>query len=262
MKLNCKIVEDLLPLYVDNVCSEQSKQAVEEHLKECENCRKLINSTQAVSAPLIEPERPVSDKAVKKGFKKIRRRWCISLLLVMILIPVCVLGWNQYRDTGVCFSNLYEYYTGRKFMHQLQNGNYEKAYEYLDIDGLKKDWLETWFEEDELEHIREDGLAKFCEYAEKVEDAGGIEKSEYIGISISSSETDEMPVYQLVFKIWFSGKEQMFYIYVSDDGVENFSGEGSFLTDPLAQLSIWSEYLWQDYRGCYYDPELKEYVYS
>lgn len=101
MKLNCKIVEDLLPLYVDNVCSEQSKQAVEEHLKECENCRKLINSTQAVPAPLIEPERPVSDKAVKKGFKKIRRRWCISLLLVMILIPICVLGWNQYRDTGV-----------------------------------------------------------------------------------------------------------------------------------------------------------------
>jgi len=46
---------------------------------------------------------------------------------------------------------------------------------------------------------------------------------------------------------------------VSDDGVEHFSGGGSFVDDPLAQFSIWSEYLWQDYEGCYFDPELGEY---
>ena len=30
MKVTCEIIEDLLPLYVDNVCSKQSRQAVEE----------------------------------------------------------------------------------------------------------------------------------------------------------------------------------------------------------------------------------------
>lgn len=44
MKLDCEIVKDLLPLYSDNVCSEQSRAAVEEHLKECEPCREELKA--------------------------------------------------------------------------------------------------------------------------------------------------------------------------------------------------------------------------
>ena len=36
MKLSCEIVQDLLPLFADEVCSEQSRQAVTDHLRECE----------------------------------------------------------------------------------------------------------------------------------------------------------------------------------------------------------------------------------
>lgn len=35
----CKIVQDLLPLYADNLCSPETKEFVEEHLKECEDCQ-------------------------------------------------------------------------------------------------------------------------------------------------------------------------------------------------------------------------------
>ena len=65
----------------------------------------------------------------------------------------------------------------------------------------------------------------------------------------------------MIFKIKYAGEETLFDIMVSNDGVEYFSGSGSFVTDPLAQFAIWSEYLWQDYEGCYFDPNLKEYVY-
>lgn len=44
MKLNCEIIRDLLPLYSDKVCSEESKTAVEEHLKECEPCREELKA--------------------------------------------------------------------------------------------------------------------------------------------------------------------------------------------------------------------------
>ena len=40
--MNCEIVRDLLPLYADGLCSEESRRAVEEHLKSCEACRKLL----------------------------------------------------------------------------------------------------------------------------------------------------------------------------------------------------------------------------
>ena len=33
--ITCDIIEDLLPLYHDNVCSNDSKIIVEEHLKNC-----------------------------------------------------------------------------------------------------------------------------------------------------------------------------------------------------------------------------------
>ena len=39
MKQNCKIIKDLLPLYIDDACSSESKKSVEEHLQECIDCK-------------------------------------------------------------------------------------------------------------------------------------------------------------------------------------------------------------------------------
>lgn len=38
-RIPCNVNKDLLPLYVDNVCSEESKSMVEEHLAGCEECQ-------------------------------------------------------------------------------------------------------------------------------------------------------------------------------------------------------------------------------
>lgn len=38
-KLPCDVVRDLLPLYHDEVCSEASRQMIEEHLSSCKDCR-------------------------------------------------------------------------------------------------------------------------------------------------------------------------------------------------------------------------------
>lgn len=40
--LSCEVIQDLLPLYQDNICSEASRQLVEEHLKGCSNCSTLL----------------------------------------------------------------------------------------------------------------------------------------------------------------------------------------------------------------------------
>lgn len=261
MRLDCKVIEDLLPLYIDNMCSEQSRKLVEEHLLECENCRCMIERTQAVEIVHIEPEKPVADKAVKKSFKKIRFRWIVSVVAIMIIIPAIFLGLNQYHGRGIHYTNIREMHIGNEFMKCLAEGNYEKAYRYVDIDGLKQEWSERWFDEEKLENIQSDGLVKFCEYGKKVEEKGGISEYKYVGISLAGYDSNNAPFYQMVFKVMYNGEQTLFDVMVSDDGVEYFGGSGSFVTDPLAQFAIWSEYLWQDYEGCYYDPDLKEYVY-
>lgn len=40
-KYPCGLVRDLLPLYFDNVCGEESRRIVEEHLRECSECTRL-----------------------------------------------------------------------------------------------------------------------------------------------------------------------------------------------------------------------------
>ena len=37
-KVTCDVIKDLLPLYVDDVLSEDSKRIVDEHLEGCAGC--------------------------------------------------------------------------------------------------------------------------------------------------------------------------------------------------------------------------------
>ena len=44
MRYDCEMIRDLLPLYQDGVCSESSRAAVDEHLKECSDCAGYLGS--------------------------------------------------------------------------------------------------------------------------------------------------------------------------------------------------------------------------
>ncbi len=46
----CGVVGDLLPLYIDECCSEESRSIVESHLKECEDCKAVFESMSSCSA--------------------------------------------------------------------------------------------------------------------------------------------------------------------------------------------------------------------
>ena len=45
-KVSCEIIKDMLPLYYDNVCSDDSKRMVEEHLSDCDNCKMELEKIQ------------------------------------------------------------------------------------------------------------------------------------------------------------------------------------------------------------------------
>ena len=42
MKINCEIIQDLIPSYVEEICSNASKQCVEEHIADCKECNQLV----------------------------------------------------------------------------------------------------------------------------------------------------------------------------------------------------------------------------
>ena len=53
-KVNCSIIKDLLPLYADGVLSQETAQAVKDHLETCESCRKeseMMRKELVIPAP-------------------------------------------------------------------------------------------------------------------------------------------------------------------------------------------------------------------
>ena len=42
-KLKCSIVEDLMPLYIEDLLNEETKNDIELHLEECEDCKEVYD---------------------------------------------------------------------------------------------------------------------------------------------------------------------------------------------------------------------------
>lgn len=75
--MNCNIVRDLIPLYIDGCCSEESKKAVEEHMKECDDCKKLFEDMKSPSDIVTVSESP-------KTFRKLND-WKASVMQSILL---------------------------------------------------------------------------------------------------------------------------------------------------------------------------------
>ena len=67
-KLTCDVIKDLLPSYVDGICSEDSKRIVEEHLETCSECRQLMDIMR--EAGIVEQKREEKQIAYMKKIKK------------------------------------------------------------------------------------------------------------------------------------------------------------------------------------------------
>ena len=75
-KITCDVCKDLMPLVKDGIASEDSRLAVIEHVKECENCKKLYE-TASIEFVEINPD-------LERELGKLKRRLQIfSAMLLM-----------------------------------------------------------------------------------------------------------------------------------------------------------------------------------
>ena len=58
----CEIIQDLLPLYCDGVCSEESRQLIQSHVRGCARCREEL---RLMSLPVNLEENTVEVNAVE-----------------------------------------------------------------------------------------------------------------------------------------------------------------------------------------------------
>ncbi len=86
--MNCNTVRDLLPLYIDGCCSEESKEIVEEHIKDCEACRKIFEDMKTPSKIAVEAQAPKTLSRIND--RKASLLQSVSLFFSFLLITLGV----------------------------------------------------------------------------------------------------------------------------------------------------------------------------
>jgi len=118
MNYNCGIIDDLLPLYVDGACSEESKAAIEAHLASCEACRKKLERMQ--SDPVIsETSKPADKIRVIKYVNKVRKH---RVKLAIGIAAISVIAACLLSLIFLTLKDMYHY--ANPIVHEVETGTY------------------------------------------------------------------------------------------------------------------------------------------
>ena len=120
MKNECSIVRDILPLYLENMVSDETGAFVKEHLKGCPECTAELEALKAgpkvekIGSEMrdrLEAEVMKSMKATRKKFRK--KAYRVAAVIAGIFIIVCVLlhVFPVYRIVDIGSMTMGNYYS-------------------------------------------------------------------------------------------------------------------------------------------------------
>ncbi|MCM3677118.1 zf-HC2 domain-containing protein [Peribacillus simplex] len=111
MENKCNIVRDLLPSYIDHLCSKDSIHFIEEHMKSCKKCREVLESMKN-DVDFTDEIDEVYKVEVKKPFQKVSRFFngqkkltnylllatLFSLLFGFIFLIHSIIKFSEHRE--------------------------------------------------------------------------------------------------------------------------------------------------------------------
>lgn len=156
MKKDCKIVQDLLPAYIDNVLSEETKLYVEEHLKSCDECKKLYDE---MNFDLQKED--VKNTEIVKKIKKYKRKivtlkvFVIIVILAIIITITSIIAFRFYVVKNALIKNINYNVSGNFRIEE-----YDESIERYDIHTT------TYYGEGKMKKVRGDEVLEYWEGVE------------------------------------------------------------------------------------------------
>ena len=116
-ELECEIIKDLLPLYVDRMVSDVTKERIEGHLQYCKECTEMY---QNMDFNLEEEKQSSEVQDVKKFLKKTKKMYFLYGLggLSFIALIICMIvdlsinkgvTWSLIVASSILFTNALMY---------------------------------------------------------------------------------------------------------------------------------------------------------
>lgn len=94
-ELDCNIVRDMLPMYIEKLTSEESNVAIRQHLERCEDCMRHFENLKKLNYYLT-----ASDKE-KKSFK--RKNYILAAIIAAVCIVVLGIFFRYFIVGVLCF---------------------------------------------------------------------------------------------------------------------------------------------------------------
>lgn len=134
--MNCNIIKDLLPSYIDQICSIETANAVEEHMKQCQNCKEVFTLMQQPAEKQIE----TNVVAAKEPFKRINKKRRMQVITAVIMtFLLTVISYQVVQNVGV-----------------VNNFFFPKVYAIVNIEDGMEDWQSIHFTD--FHHNQQDYL--------------------------------------------------------------------------------------------------------
>ena len=185
-EVKCTIIQDVLPLYMDEVVSQDTKEMVDQHLQHCEKCQKEYETMKRKLYIPAENKAPIIKKINKKWRKKKVIISFASIFATAIILFGAYVSTFYYERVIPYSKNLIKIEMQND--NQLVSHYYGKSYSSvsethpmpLEIDGVKKNvsfiaYRETFADSpyrslinNEKNHIEQDYIWEFSE-SEKID---------------------------------------------------------------------------------------------
>lgn len=136
-EINCKIIQDLLPNYIENLTNEETNIFIEEHLSTCNNCKNILENMKND----LRLNSPHNDHREIKYMKKYNNKMkilkiiiltAVLLFVILTLIKIVIISnlYNKAEQTRMA-TNYHE------ISYSYNLGNYSKE-ETFRLDNKKK----------------------------------------------------------------------------------------------------------------------------
>lgn len=117
MKYECDIVKDLMPLYIDDLLSENSKKFVEDHINSCESCKNYYDKLSSEIKIPVSKEARFSDLRPIEYLKSNLSKKIIKKVLGTTLVIGLLVG-------AFLFAQLYKLPVDPQMIDFYVNDNY------------------------------------------------------------------------------------------------------------------------------------------
>ena len=110
--LSCEVIQDILPLYHDNVCSEQSRKLVEEHISTCSSCKSILDSLadEEVNESIHSEAQDILKRHAKKEKTTAMKTGFVIAGILMIPIIISVIltlpGYSDWKTDAVLIASM------------------------------------------------------------------------------------------------------------------------------------------------------------